>query len=58
MIEFVRFPSPAISVFPEIGVYSSLSLPLQDHMWNVLNGPVGQHFLAAMERGPGRRRLF
>jgi TRAP-type C4-dicarboxylate transport system substrate-binding protein len=42
--------SPAISVFPQIGVFSMPYLfRSQDHMWNVLNGPVGQHFLAAME---------
>ena len=51
VIEFVRVStSPAISVFPEIGVFSMPYLfRSQDHMWNVLNGPVGQHFLAAME---------
>jgi TRAP-type C4-dicarboxylate transport system substrate-binding protein len=51
VIEFVRVStSPAISVFPQIGVFSMPYLfRSQDHMWNVLNGPVGQHFLAAME---------
>jgi hypothetical protein len=38
-----------ITFFPQIGVFSMPYLfRSQDHMWNVLNGPVGQHFMAAM----------
>jgi TRAP-type C4-dicarboxylate transport system substrate-binding protein len=69
VIEFGRVStSPAISVFPEIGVFSMPYLfRSQDHMWNVLNGPVGQHFLAAMEKvgivgvgyfDPGSRNFY
>lgn len=47
VIEFLRVSiSPLVSVYPPIGV---LSMPYvfrsQDHMWKVLNGSIGQHFL-------------
>lgn len=50
VIEFVRVStSPVVSVYPPIGV---LSMPYifnsQEHMWKVLNGALGQHFLESM----------
>jgi tripartite ATP-independent transporter DctP family solute receptor len=51
VIEFLRVSiSPLVSVYPPIGV---LSMPYvfrsQDHMWDVLNGSVGQHFLGSVQ---------
>jgi tripartite ATP-independent transporter DctP family solute receptor len=51
VIEFLRVSiSPLVSVYPPIGV---LSMPYvfrsQNHMWDVLNGSVGQHFLGSVQ---------
>jgi tripartite ATP-independent transporter DctP family solute receptor len=51
VIQFVRVStSPVITVYPAVGV---LAMPYifrsQDHMWKVLNGPVGATFLKGME---------
>lgn len=47
VIEFVRVStSPVISVYKPIGVFSMPYIfRSQDHMWKVLNGPIGKEFL-------------
>lgn len=50
VIEFLRVStSPVVSVYSPIGV---LSMPYvfrsQEHMWKVLNGPIGKHFLESV----------
>lgn len=52
VIEFTRVSiAPVVSVYPEIGVFF---LPYlfnsHEHQWKVLNGPIGQHFLSAVEK--------
>lgn len=51
VIEFLRVStSPLVSVYPPIGVFSMpYVFRSQDHMWKVLNGPIGQHFLDSVQ---------
>ncbi|MGQ9778707.1 MAG: TRAP transporter substrate-binding protein [Bacillota bacterium] len=50
VIEFVRVStSPVVSVYPPIGVFSMPYIfRSQEHMWKVLNGSIGQHFLDSL----------
>ena len=50
IIEFLRVStSPILQVYKPIGVFSMpYVFRSQEHMWNVLNGPIGKHFLDAM----------
>lgn len=52
VIEFTRVSiAPVVTVYPEIGVFT---LPYifnsQEHQWKVLNSPIGEHFLKAVEK--------
>lgn len=50
IIEFLRVStSPILQVYKPIGAFSMpYVFRSQEHMWNVLNGPIGKHFLDAM----------
>ena len=50
IIEFLRVStSPVVLVYSPIGVFSiPYVFRSQEHMWKVLDGPIGQHFLEAM----------
>jgi tripartite ATP-independent transporter DctP family solute receptor len=69
VIEFVRVSnSPVVSVYPDVGVYNMPYIfRSQEHMWNVLNGPIGEHFMTGMEKAgivglgyfePGARNFY
>ncbi len=50
IIEFLRVStSPVVLVYSPIGVFSiPYVFRSQEHMWKVLDGPIGKHFLEAM----------
>lgn len=69
VIEFTRVSTaPVVTVYPEIGVFTMpFIFTSQEHMWKVLNGPIGQHFLDACEKAnlvgmgyfePGSRHFY
>lgn len=52
VIEFTRVSiAPVVTVYPEIGVFSMpFIFSSQEHMWKVLDGPIGKHFLEACQK--------